>query len=155
MSWYMPVGNQLHYGGRHNTIFRDSLTQRVLIVRGTAAIRRIEAEQIIVDQLTVNNSSLVQRSDVVSDTSVVPSALQIYNAPAVRTLIDTKQAAIEIGDEFTTTSASSKAAQLVNTALFYFQPSTNQIRMQWKLVSHLTFNPSFTYYDSLVSTLGT
>ena len=55
----MPkVGNKLAYGGRHNTVFRDSMIQRSLILQGTAAIKRIEAEEIEVDRLVILKSQI-------------------------------------------------------------------------------------------------
>ena len=55
----MPsVGNKLSYGGRHNTIFRDSLVQRSLIIKGTAAIRRVEAEDVETDRLTIGSTTI-------------------------------------------------------------------------------------------------
>lgn len=50
----MPViGNNLSYGGRHHSIFRDSLVQRSLIIKGTAAIRKVIATNIEADTITL------------------------------------------------------------------------------------------------------
>ena len=58
----MPaVTNKLAFGGRHHNIFRDSLVQRSLIVRGTAAIHRVEAEYINCDDLIVNGQNVFFR----------------------------------------------------------------------------------------------
>ena len=58
----MPaVTNKLAFGGRHHNIFRDSLVQRSLIVRGTAAIHRVEAEHINCDDLIVNGQNVFFR----------------------------------------------------------------------------------------------
>ena len=53
----MPkVQRHLSHGGRHYDIFRDSLVQRSLILRGTAAITRIQSEDIETDRITVHSA---------------------------------------------------------------------------------------------------
>ena len=58
----MPIGNNLSYGGRHHSIFRDSLVQRSLVIKGTAAITKIET-----DELKVNGQSVYAAVDAVQD----------------------------------------------------------------------------------------
>ncbi len=67
----MPqVQANLAHGGRHHNIFKDSMIQRSLLVRGTAAIKRIEAEEINVNRLTVTGDVL---TGVRSDTPALAS----------------------------------------------------------------------------------
>ena len=50
----MPrVQRDLSHGGRQHDIYRDSLLQRSLVIRGTAAIKKIKSEEIVTDRLTV------------------------------------------------------------------------------------------------------
>ena len=56
----MPnVHAKLALGGRHHSVFRDSLVQRSLLLRGTASIKRIEAEEIEVDRLDTKSCNLI------------------------------------------------------------------------------------------------
>jgi hypothetical protein len=93
----MPVGNQLRYGGRHHSIFRDSLVQRSLIIKGTAAITNIEAETIKTESLTVTNGL---NASLIGDGTVSNTEFGYLNGvtesiASALTALDTRVTAIE------------------------------------------------------------
>ena len=61
----MPtISNSLSYGGRHNGIFKDSLIQRSLVLKGTAAISKVEAEEVEASKVSVDGVPITGSSAV-------------------------------------------------------------------------------------------
>ena len=53
MSMKMPSG--LGFGGRHNTVFRDSLVQRSIVIKGTASIQRVKSTNVQTETLQLGS----------------------------------------------------------------------------------------------------
>jgi hypothetical protein len=100
----MPtVQAKLALGGRHHSVFRDSLVQRSLLLRGTAAIKRVEAEEIDVDRLTVRSArtTLSAINDLAGGSNLVTE--------------NAVKDALDLVDTFSTTDFNSKVPLGSNT----------------------------------------
>ena len=90
----MPgVQNNLSYGGRHHSIFRDSLVHRSLSIKGTAAIKRVEAEEISTDVLkvagvAVNGSVDLSNYSTTTDMNTAISTALSNHSDALTNLTD-------------------------------------------------------------------
>jgi hypothetical protein len=118
----MPrVQHNLAYGGRHHDIFRDGLVQRSLVLRGTAAIRRIGSEDIETDRLTVHVPGDIAAS---GNTAYAVTGSQVYNALQSYLPLGTG------GTYFAETSADDRYVRTIRTTSGTFVGLSPQLKLE-------------------------